>query len=186
MSPPESTYSWFCLRSHPKSEHIAAAHLRLMDNVAVYLPRIRFQRATRRGPVWVTEALFPGYLFARFDWQTSLGQVQSATGCHGVVHFGDQWPVLAEEVIEEMRQATGDAGLINISPVFSHGDPVRITDGALRGLRAVISQVMPGRDRATVLMEILGQQTMIELKFRSMIKEEPPRHQVLRNLDSLA
>jgi len=52
--------NWFCLRAQPKSEHIAAAHLKRMEGVKVFLPRVRFQRATRQGRVWVTEALFPG------------------------------------------------------------------------------------------------------------------------------
>ncbi len=57
--------AWYCLRSQPKHEHIAAAHLRLLEGVTVFCPRIRFKRATRQGLVWVTEAMFPGYLFAR-------------------------------------------------------------------------------------------------------------------------
>ncbi|HXO97259.1 MAG TPA: transcription termination/antitermination NusG family protein, partial [Chthoniobacterales bacterium] len=57
--------AWYCLRAQPKREHIAAAHLRILQGVTVFCPRIRFQRATQRGLVWVTEAMFPGYLFAR-------------------------------------------------------------------------------------------------------------------------
>src|ERR1035441_3647403 len=72
--------NWFCLRTQSKHEHIAAVHLRKMDGVGVFLPRIRFQRNTRQGLAWVTEALFPGYLFARFDWHDSLRQVQAAHG----------------------------------------------------------------------------------------------------------
>src|SRR5262245_34061166 len=58
-------FGWFCLRSQPKHEHIAARHLERMG-VEVLNPRIRFQRVTRHGPVQVTEAMFPNYLFARF------------------------------------------------------------------------------------------------------------------------
>src|SRR5450759_1435950 len=97
---------WFLLWSQPKHEHIAAAHLRKMGEVEVFLPRIRFRHATRQGPAWVTEALFPGYLFARFNWQTSLRQVQHACGIRGVVHFGEHWPTLHEGVIEELRRST--------------------------------------------------------------------------------
>src|ERR1039458_7771599 len=63
----EYTPAWFCIRSQPKHEHIAAAHLKREPGIEVYLPRVRFKRATRRGPVWFTEAFFPNYLFARFD-----------------------------------------------------------------------------------------------------------------------
>src|SRR6185312_13830264 len=63
---PTST-AWFCLRTHPKHECVAAAQLRQEANIEVFLPRIRFKRATRCGPAWVTEALFQNYLFAKFD-----------------------------------------------------------------------------------------------------------------------
>ena len=41
---------WYCLRSQPKHEHIAAAHLRRLDQVTVFCPRIKFKRSTRQGP----------------------------------------------------------------------------------------------------------------------------------------
>src|SRR5687768_2875491 len=58
--------AWFCLRSQPRHEHIAARQLAQMSDVEVFNPRIRFARPTRHGPAWVTESLFPNYLFARF------------------------------------------------------------------------------------------------------------------------
>jgi len=102
-----SNLAWFCLRSQPKHEHIAARHLRLMEGVEVFNPRIRFARATRTGPLWVTEALFPNYLFARFDWKTSLTRVHYSPGVSGVVHFGSRWPTVPERSIEEIRAMLG-------------------------------------------------------------------------------
>jgi transcriptional antiterminator RfaH len=163
--------TWFCLRSQPKHEHIAAAHLRGMADVEVFLPRVRFKRATRQGMAWVTEALFPGYLFAQFDWQTTLRHVQAARGVRGVVHFGERWPLVPEATIEELRLAVGATGLHIISPELVPGDAVQIADGTLRGLRAVVTRVMPSRERVAVLMEFLGRQTMIELALNSLIKE---------------
>ena len=61
-------WAWFCLRSQHRHEHIAANCLRLMENVEVFCPRLRFVQPRRYGKVWITEPLFPGYLFARFDW----------------------------------------------------------------------------------------------------------------------
>ena len=36
--------AWYCLRSHPKHERIAAAHVRLLENVIAFCPQIRFKR----------------------------------------------------------------------------------------------------------------------------------------------
>lgn len=163
--------SWFCLRSQPKHEHIAAAHLKQMEGVEVFLPRVRFQRATKQGLVWATEALFPNYLFARFDWHANLRQVQAARGVSGVVHFRDRWPVIEESVIADLRQAFGVEELHTIPSTLRPGDSVEIGEGAMRGLRAVVSRVMPGRERVAVLLEFLGRQTTIEVPVNFVIKE---------------
>ena len=151
-----------------------------MDDVEVFLPRIQFRRGACRGMVWVTEALFPGYLFAGFDWQISLRRVQAASGVQGVVHFGEHWPVIPEEIIKDLRQVLGTTDLHTISPEFSPGDAVQITEGTLRGLQAVVSHVMPSRERVAVLMELLGRQIMVEIKTPMIIKEGNKRTEVFR------
>jgi transcriptional antiterminator RfaH len=172
---PDGGVLWFCLKSQPKHEHIAAAHLRQNSAVEVFLPRIRFKRATRQGTAWATEALFPGYLFARFDWQDSLRLVQSARGVRGVVHFGERWPAIPGEIIRELQQAVGATGLRVIPAEFVPGDEVKITGGVMRDLRAVVTRVLPGRERVAVLMEFLGRQTMIELPPHLLVKEGDER-----------
>src|SRR5215471_12809856 len=99
--------AWFCVRTQPKHEHIAAAQLRKDLGLDVFLPRIRFRRVTRSGPAWVTEALFLGYLFTRFDLALSVRRVQAVRGVRGVVRFGDRWPVIPDSVISELRTAVG-------------------------------------------------------------------------------
>src|SRR5262249_16161106 len=137
-----SAMKWFCLRSQPKHEHIAAGYLQKDADLEVYLPRIRFRRVTRRGAVWVTEALFPNYLFARFDWQSSFRQVQAARGVQTIVHFGNRWPTLADETIEELRSLLGEAEIHIIPEKLEKGDAVRIVEGPLQGLQAVVSQAL--------------------------------------------
>jgi transcriptional antiterminator RfaH len=171
---------WFCLRAQPKHEHIAAAHLKKMADVEVFLPRIRFQRATRQGLVWVTEALFPNYLFARFDWKNSLRQVQAARGVSGVVHFGERWPQIAAGVIAELQAACGADELHFIANELCPGDAVLIADGALRGLLAVVARAMPAQQRVAVLMEFLGQQTTIEVPLKFVVKAGDARTAAFR------
>jgi transcriptional antiterminator RfaH len=178
MTPAED-FCWFCLRSQPKHEHIAAAHLRQFCEITVFLPRVRFKRATRRGAVWTTEALFPGYFFAQFDWHVSLRAVQHARGVRGVVHFGERWPVIPDAVIADLRQAIGENELHTIAVELAPGDVVQIAEGTLRGLHAVVSRVMPGRERVAVLMEFLGRQTTIEVPKEFLIKEGDGRSEIL-------
>ena len=172
--------AWFCLKSQPKHEHIAAAHLRQTSPVEVFLPRIRFKRATRQGMAWATEALFPGYLFARFDWHESLRLVRHSRGVRGVVHFGERWPAIPDDIIRELQQTIGATELRTIPAEFAPGDEVKWPKARMRGLRAVVARVLPGRERIAVLMEFLGRQTMIEVPLNFLVKEGDERAAILQ------
>jgi transcriptional antiterminator RfaH len=155
---------WFCVRSKPKAEHIA-----------VFLPRIRFQRLTRRGRVWFTEALFPGYLFSRFDRGLSFRQVCATNGVTTVVHFGDHFPTIPQETIDELRSLFGTQCLREIAPGLEPGDEVTIAAGPFQGLLAVVNQVMPAPQRVRVLLEFLGRQTSVEVSSETVIPVGEPR-----------
>jgi transcriptional antiterminator RfaH len=171
--------AWFCVRTQPKHEHIAAGHLKKESDIEVYLPRIRFKRATRRGPVWFTEALFPNYLFARFDLDVCLRQLSTTSGVRGVVHFGNHWPIVPDRIIEELRASVGTEEVHVVRDELRSGEEVRIAGGAFHGLQAVVSRVMPSRQRVAVLLEFLGQQTMVELPGEALIREGDERKRML-------
>ena len=166
----EACVAWFCLRSHPQRDHVAARHLRQIEQVEVFNPRIRFPRATRNGPLWMTEGLFPNYLFARFDWKASLTRVHYAPAVSGVVHFGPRWPIVPDAVIEEIRALLGPEEIHMVSKEYQSGDRVQLAGGLFHGLEVVITHVMPGRQRVAVLMDFLGRQITVEIGMDSIIK----------------
>jgi transcriptional antiterminator RfaH len=169
------TVAWFCVRSQPKHEHIAAAHLRQDADVEVFLPRLRFKRATRQGRVWVTEALFPSYFFARFDWMLCLRKVHHARGVRQVVHFGERWPTIPDRVVHELRASLGEEEIHQLDPDLQPGDEVKVIGGAFEGLQAVVQYPMPGRQRVAVLMDFLGQQTAVQVDRRWVVVEKEGR-----------
>ena len=59
--------AWYVLRTQTKRESLAAASLREMGGIEVLSPRLRYRKVTRRGKVWWVEAMFPGYILARFS-----------------------------------------------------------------------------------------------------------------------
>lgn len=162
--------AWFCLRSQPKHEHIAAKHLRQYEDVEVFSPRIRFTRPTRLGPAVVTESLFPNYLFARFDWKTSLAKVQYAPGVSSVVHFGSRWPTIPDAVMDALREALGPEELREMPSDLAPGDMVDMAGGVFHGMQAVISQVLPGQQRVVLLMDFLGRQASVVVESTAVVK----------------
>lgn len=174
----ESRPAWFCLRTQPKHEHIAAGHLRSLPELEVFLPRIRFRRQTRRGAAWFTEALFPSYLFARFAWEAALRRVLAAPGVSSVIHFGNRWPTVPGEVMAELQTLFGEAQLHEIPETPEVGEAVQVAGGALHGLQAIVTRVFPARQRVAVLLEFLGRQTAVELPLDQVVREENPRRRV--------
>jgi transcriptional antiterminator RfaH len=168
----ESTESaWYCLRSQPKHEYIAAAHLRLLEGVIVFCPRIRFKRATRQGLVWVTEAMFPGYLFARFDLATMHRHVRYSHGVSGIVRFADRYPTIEEGALAQLRGHTGAAEVKELVYELSEGDQVQIVGGAFIGLDAVVTQVLSAKERVKVLMDFLGRKMEAEVQWSSVLRQ---------------
>lgn len=167
---PVPAVAWFCLRSQVKHEHIAAGHLRRMGDVEVFNPRVRYTRTTRLGPMGVTESMFPNYLFARFNWQTCLAKVHYAPGVSGIVHFGDKWPTVPERAIEEIRDQLETDGICKLEDAIEAGETVEIAGRAFLGLQAVVTHVMPGKQRVMVLMDFLGRQSMVEVGAGSIIR----------------
>src|SRR5258708_21167493 len=81
--------SCFCLKAQPKREHIAAACLRQISEVEAFYPRMHFRKRTNRGPVWFVESMFPGYLFARFDYAAFHRLVKQRPPVSGLLPFCD-------------------------------------------------------------------------------------------------
>jgi transcriptional antiterminator RfaH len=163
--------AWFCVRTLPKSEHIAAASLRVYEGVEVFCPLLRFRRMTRRGPVWFTEALFPGYIFSRFVPLESQRAVVAARGVNGIVRFGQKTPTVPEQTIAELQVHMNGEECKVIDPELRVGDSITIAAGVFRGLTTVVTQLIPARDRVRVLMELLGQCREVELSSNEIVPE---------------
>lgn len=163
MIVPPPTPAWFCVRSKPKREHLAAAQLEEQAKIEIFVPRIRFRRSTRRGAAWVTEALFPCYFFARFELSSDLRRIQSARDVTKVVHFGNHWPVVPDNAISQLREIIGTGDMRVIDPDLNPGDDVEIAGGAFHGLQAIVTRAIAGSQRVAVLLDFLGRQTMLDL-----------------------
>jgi transcription antitermination factor NusG len=121
--------------------------------------------------VWFTEALFPNYLFARFEWFQSQALVRSCQGVSGVVRFGDQVPEVPADTLNDLRAYMEDAELKTVSFSLLEGDDVEIVEGPFRGQNGVVKQLLPAHERIKVLLEVLGGVTEVDLSLSSVFKE---------------
>lgn len=155
---------WYCLHCQPKHEHIAASRLRKIDGVQAYCPRIRFKRARSTGTAWVTEAMFPNYIFARFDFAALNRQVKYSQGVRNILQFGANYAAIDDAVIEDLKMQTDASEIVVAEYHVGPGDGVRIVEGAFKGLDAVVTQVLPARERVKILLEFLGRTIEAEIR----------------------
>ena len=151
---------WYCIRSKPRMEMMAAATLQTLDDVEVFLPRtIRPPKAK----AFSAKALFPGYLFARFDPVNHIRNVHYARGVGYVVRRKEVPVHVPPQVMIELRLISPD-GILEI-PDLPHrvGDKVKVIAGLFRGDEGTVTQLVPARERVKILFEILGRPTEVEI-----------------------
>ena len=169
--------AWYCLKTQTKREAIAAAHLRELEGVEVFCPMLRYRKATRRGKVWWVEALFPGYVLARFVLETEERAVMYSQGVRGLVRFGEKVPAVPDDFVEVLRQEVARQGaeeVLTVGPRITEGEEVELAHGPLGGVRATVVEVLPARERVKVLLEFLGREQVIEVDLFSLLLPRKP------------
>jgi transcriptional antiterminator RfaH len=169
LSREQANASWFCLKAQPKREHIAAACLRQVPEVEAFCPRVRFRKHTNRGPVWFVESMFPGYLFARFDYAAFHRHVWQRPGIRGFVQFGDRFALLPDSLISEMKARMEDDDLVEIKTRLELGQNVQIAQGPFQGLEGLVTRLIEARDRVELLIEWMGRNLHAEASVADLV-----------------
>jgi transcriptional antiterminator RfaH len=171
----ESRPEWYCVHTKPKCEHIVAAALAQLEGVEPWCPRLRFQRSTPRGKVWFTEALFPSYLFARFDIAEMHRAVKHAHNVIRVVEFGGKPSPIPEQAIIDLRAEMGGNDLREVQHGVRVGDSVEVAEGPMRGLKGIVQGFLSGEQRVRVLLGFLGRENVVVVPAGKVLSDRKPR-----------
>lgn len=170
---------WFCVRCQTKREHIAAEHLRALEGIEVFCPRLRYRKATRRGKIWWVEPLFPGYVLAKFQISEMERAVTFCQGVRGLVRFGSGIPSVPDSFVESLkheilsRQGASEE-MFTVSPTIEVGDEVEIAHGPLQGMRGTVVAVPSATERVKILLEFLGQPQAVDMDLFSLLLPRRP------------
>lgn len=118
---------------------------------------------TQRGPVWFVEAMFPGYLFAKFVYSKQHRSVECSHGIRGIIHFGNRLATLSESIVAALQSRVGAEEVVTVDSSIRIGQPVQITEGPFQGLEAVVTRLLPARERIRILLEFLGRTLETEI-----------------------
>jgi len=160
---------WYVVRAQPKRERIAARSIRETMGVEVVCPLVKFRKATRRGKVWWSEAMFPGYLFVKFNRKEHGRGVKYAQGVLTIVQFGESMPVVPSAFVESLRDQLGEQEEVVIAHEVEIGDQFELVEGPLRGQFGDVVEVLPGKERVRLLVEFIGGEREVEVDFMSLL-----------------
>lgn len=147
---------WYVVRSQPHAERRARENLE-RQGFDVWLPLCRRRRRHARKMEVVLRPLFPRYLFASIDLETTPWRAMLSTfGVAGVIQ-GPQGPVpVPESVIEGLRARADHEGVLELGPTaYEAGTKVRITAGPLADIEGIV-QARTDAERVAILLTLMG------------------------------
>ncbi len=162
--------AWYCARTKPKHEHIASANLSKSLGLEVFNPCLRIERSTRRGLVRSIEPLFPCYVFVQCA-SSAWNDIRFVGGVSSLVSFGSRIAPVPDDVIDELKECFEAEEPLDVEDRLFPGAEVSVSDGAFRGLQAIVLRLLPARQRVQVLLDILGRPTLVEVDRQSVTLE---------------
>ncbi|MFG6178160.1 transcription/translation regulatory transformer protein RfaH [Halomonas sp. THAF12] len=154
---------WYAIQCKGGESFRAAEHLG-NQGYEIFHPVLEVQKKRRGKLEWVSEPLFPYYLFIRLDRLVSNWRpIRSTRGVLKLVTFGGGMPVpVGDALVATLRQHAqrdqDDTGHV----YFRAGEAVEITEGPFKDLQAIFSS-HKGEERAIVLLNMLHQQQRLEM-----------------------
>jgi transcriptional antiterminator RfaH len=170
-SPFRDELLWYCVKTKPKQEGIATRLLRAELGLEVFCPKIRFKRARSTGVAWVNEAMFPGYLFVRFVYPELYRRIAATSGVAKTLSFGGAPCVVEDSIVEDLRRHVADGETVEISAEIREGEEVKVVEGPFMGVKALVTRVLPARERVAILLSLLGQEREIEVSSKAVLPD---------------
>lgn len=161
--------SWYVVQTLSGQEERALLNLQRQDYRA-FFPAFRRQVKHARQMSWKRQALFPGYIFVQLDLtRDNWHPINGTFGVSHIIRFAGRPARLPAGFAESLAAASDEQGQILMAEALDTGDQVRVLSGAFTDwLGTVIA--LPGRDRSTILVDILSRKVPVTLDRDSLLK----------------
>ena len=147
---------WYAVRTKPNEEDRADMNLRAW-RVETFTPKVKELHTSDYGSSrYVTSHLFARYIFARFDVERQLHQINYTRGVENVVSFGGNPISIDDIVIERIKDRIGDDGFVRINEDLKAGDTVRVNSGPLQSIEGVFERKLKDKDRVKILLSTIS------------------------------
>ena len=147
--------NWYLLRTQAGEEQTARSQVsRLTADVLLPLLKVRVRRRNRM--VASVAPLFPGYMFARLDFERAYARLRYTRGLRGMVCFGGQPAVVPEWLIGELKQHCEHGPVELPERMFVPRERVMVIDGPFREFDGIFERYLSGSERVAILFSTMG------------------------------
>lgn len=160
---------WYVVQTKPKKEELARFHLE-RESIEVFFPRMEAFAAKNQKSRKVIKALFPNYLFARFDPYVSYRLVRYSRGVSRVVGFDGGPAPVDDEVITIIKRRVDKNCVVRRAYHLAARDRVRIRSGPLKDLIGIFDRWVSDEGRVRVLLNLLNYDASVELHYSQVEK----------------
>lgn len=152
-----SVTTWYVVHTKPRQEFRAEENL-VAQGFEVFLPRVLVERKRRNRLISVEEALFPRYLFIRFDPSVDPWHLIRCTlGVSNLVRIGIQPASIPATIIENLKDLK-----TTFIGRFQAGDKIVVSDGPFKGFDGIYMEE-DGEQRAMILIDFLNKTQRIRV-----------------------
>ena len=151
-------------------------NLHLEDKVYdVIIPTDEVVEIRNGKKVNVEKKTFPGYVLVRMDLDDETWyQIRNTPSVIGFVGSGKMPQSLSRREIERILGSNEEVEVKKESPKFKPdfevGETVRVTTGPFADFNGIIEEINLDQSKVTVLVNIFGRETPVELGFTDIVK----------------
>jgi len=154
---------WYVVHTHLRQEERTSSNLQTLEQLETLAPKLRVDKCNQfTGQLTqVVKPLFPGYIFARFQFNKFYHRIRFTRGVHSVILFNNSPTPVDDEIIELIRSRMGSDGFVKTTEDLKPGDEVVIKDGRFKNLCGVFERGMPDADRVRILLNTVSFQAHV-------------------------
>jgi transcription antitermination factor NusG len=152
---------WYALHVHARKEQLVASQLE-NRSLECFLPTYKSLRKWSDRTKEIEQALFPGYVFCRFDYENRQPVVMT-TGVTQIVGTGKVAVPIANAEIEALQVAVRSGIPAQPWPYLRTGEYVQINYGHLTGLQGILVN-FKGNHRVVLSVTLLQRSLALEVE----------------------
>ena len=152
---------WYALHVHARKEQLVASQLQTR-NLECFLPTYKSLRKWSDRTKEIQQALFPGYVFCRFDYENRQPVVMT-TGVTQVVGTGRVAIPIADSEIGALQVAVSSGIPAQPWPYLRTGEYVQVNYGHLAGLQGILVN-FKGNHRVVLSVTLLQRSLALEVE----------------------